>query len=332
VPIRILFFGSGVFAVPTLEMLASDPAIGVVGVVSAPDRPAGRHGALTAVPVVGRARALGLPLLQPSSIRASDAVEAIRSLGAELGVLADYGRIVPPAVLAIPPRGILNLHPSLLPRHRGAAPIAGTILAGDPVAGVTLMRMDEGLDTGPIVAAVSWPLDGSETAPELEERAAVEAAQLLRVSLPGWLAGSLGAHEQPDAGATLTRPLRRSDGRLDPARPAARLERQVRAFQPWPGSYLETVVGRVVVWHASVRDTIDEGSAAGVGRILAVDGAIALATGSGSLVLDEVQPAGGRRMSGAELLRGRPALAGSLVLASDDGMASPQPRATGAVR
>ncbi|HEX9043721.1 MAG TPA: methionyl-tRNA formyltransferase [Candidatus Limnocylindrales bacterium] len=336
--VRTLFFGSGSFAVAALDSLVDHPPVELVGVVSVPDRPSGRQGVPTSVPVAARARALGVPLLQPASIRAPEAVEAIRALAPELGVLADYGRIVPPGILAIHPLGILNLHPSLLPRHRGAAPIAGTILAGDDVAGVTIIRMDEGLDTGPIVAAVSWPLSGTENAADLESRAAAEAATLLRLSLPGWLDGSLGAHPQPEVGATLTRPLRRADGRLDPVRPAARLERQVRAFQPWPGSFLETVAGRVVVWRASVipaelRGGASEPRAARPGSIVVEAGQPALSTSAGLLVLEEVQPAGGRRMTGAELLRGRPALTGSRVMESqaDDALAPTReaPDATG---
>ena len=156
-------------------------------------------------------------------------------------MLADYGQIVPAALLD-PPFGALNLHPSLLPRHRGASPIPAAIVAGDRETGVTLMRMDAGLDTGPIVAVERLPLAGSETAPELEARLADLAADLLARSLEPWLRGDLPATPQPEEGATLTRPLRREDGRLDPALPAADLERRVRAYLPWPGTFLE--VGR----------------------------------------------------------------------------------------
>ena len=166
-------------------------------------------------------------------------------------MLADYGRLVPSAVLDLPRHGALNLHPSLLPRHRGAAPIPAAILAGDAETGVTLMRMDEGLDTGPIVAQRRVPLSGDETAPELEGRLAEVAAELLVATLPAWLAGRLDATPQPEDGATLTRPLRREDGRLDPVRRRRELERQVRAYQPWPGSFLDDGPTRLIVWQAS---------------------------------------------------------------------------------
>jgi methionyl-tRNA formyltransferase len=311
-PARTLFLGSGGFAVPILDALVNAPEVDIVAVLGAPDRPAGRHGTPAAVPVVARARELGLPVLQPARLRAPETVAQLASLEPDLGVLADYGRIVPAAVLELPRCAILNVHPSLLPRHRGAAPIAGAILADDAETGVTIIRMDDGIDTGPIVAATSWPLEGSETAPELEARAAGEGAALLRATLPGWLAGSIEARPQDDAAATLTRPLRRPDGRLDPARPVASLERQVRALQPWPGTWAETVVGRLVVWRAEAVPGFESGDAV-PGRF----GRFGLQASDGHLALREVQPAGGRRMTWDEFVRGHPAIVGSEVLATD---------------
>lgn len=311
---RTVFFGSGSFAVPILEALVSAPEIELVGVVAAPDRPSGRGGRIQSVPVVRRARELGLPVLQPARVRDPEVIEAIARLRPDLGVLADYGRLIPEALLALPARGILNLHPSLLPRHRGAAPIQATILAGDREAGVTLIRMDAGLDTGPIVAVERWPLGGRETAPELEARAAAAGAALLRRSLAGWLAGTLPAHAQPAEGVTLTRPLRRADGHLDPARTAAELERQVRAYQPWPGSYLDSSLGRLVVWRASVlADGAGPAGRAEPGQLVAVGDGLGLVTAHGLLRLEEVQLAGRRRMTGPELRRGHPELVGERV-------------------
>lgn len=313
-PVRTIFFGSGAFAVPVLDALMADAGVAVVAVVTAPDRPAGRRGRLSPVPVAAAAKAHGLPLLQPSSLRDAMAVDAIRSVGPALGVLADYGRLVPAPVLAIPPRGFLNVHPSLLPGHRGAAPIPATILADDPRAGVTLMAMDAGLDTGPIVAAAAWPLTGIETAPELEARAATEGAALLRASLPDWLAGRLPPRPQDEAAATLTRPLRREDGRLDGATPARLLERHVRAYVPWPGTFVETELGRVAVHRTDVAPA-EPGDRAGT---LVGDGAgVALATVEDRLRLLEVQPAGGRPMSGEAWRRGHPGAVGATVIGRD---------------
>jgi methionyl-tRNA formyltransferase len=313
-PVRTIFFGSGAFAVPILEVLVGNPTTTLVGVVTVPDRPSGRRGVLTPVPVAARATALRLPLLQPSSLRDAASVGALGSLAPALGVLADYGRLVPPVVLTIPAKGFLNVHPSLLPRHRGAAPIPATILADDPRAGVTLMAMDAGLDTGPIVAAAAWPLTGVETAPELEARAATEGAALLLASLPDWLAGRLVARPQDEAAATLTRPLLREDGRLDGATPALELERRVRAFVPWPGTFVETEQGRVAVHRAEVAP----GKPGDRPGNLVDDGAgIALATVEDRLRLLEVQPAGGRSMSSEAWLRGHPSVLGATVIGRD---------------
>lgn len=310
-PVRTLFLGSGAFAVPILDALALAPEIRLVGVVSAPDRPTGRRAHLTPVPVARRARELGLPLLQPARLRAPEAVGAIVALGPELGVLADYGQIVPPSVLAIPGHGLLNVHPSALPRHRGASPIPATIAAGDLAAAVTLIRMDEGLDTGPTIAREAWPLDGTETAETLEAEAARRGADLLRQSLGPWLAGVLAAVPQDEAGATLTRPLRRDDGWLDARMTAVELERRVRAHVPWPGSFVETHFGRLIIHQAEVT----AGAPGDVAGQLVRDaaGGLALTTTAGHLRLTRVQLAGRRPMDAAALLRGAPDLVGQTV-------------------
>jgi methionyl-tRNA formyltransferase len=308
---RVVFLGSGTFAVPILEGLLANPTIEVVGVVSAPDRRAGRSAALRAVPVATLARRHGLPLLQPARLRSAEAIAEIAALRPDLGVLADYGQIVPSALLGLAAHGMLNLHPSLLPRHRGATPIPAAILAGDRRTGVSLFRMDAGLDSGPLIAGEGLSLSGSDSAPELEARLAVLAAGLLARSIGPWLRGELVAQPQPSAGMTLTRPLRRTDGRLDPGRPAAELERQVRAYLDWPGSFLETALGRLVIQHASLGSQLDARPGTVVATGAGGEG-LALATSAGSLRLDEVQLAGGRRMTGPELCRGRPLIVGAL--------------------
>ncbi len=308
-PARAIFFGSGSFAIPVLDALLHAPEVELIAAVSVPDRPVGRHGILTPPPLVGRAHELSLPVLQPPKLRSDPALEAISALRPELGVLADYGRIVPRSILELPARGILNLHPSLLPRHRGAAPIPATILSGDPQAGVTLMLMDEGLDSGPILATRRWALAGVETAPDLEARAASEAAELLGDCLGLWLAGALEPRPQGETGLTMTRPLLREDGLLDPAYPADRLERQVRAYQPWPGSYVETPAGRLVVWRAAVAARPADDALA-PGAVVPDGDGIALVCSDGMLRLLEVQLAGRRRMSGGELRRGHPGIVG----------------------
>ena len=307
---RTLFFGSGAFAVPILDALVADPRVELVAVVTAPDRAAGRGRTLLPTPVALRARAMWVPLLQPNRVRDPEVAAEIAGLRPELAVLADYGQIVPRELLELPARGFLNVHPSLLPRHRGASPIRATIADGDEQAGVTIMRMDEGLDTGPIVATTAWATTGTETAPELESRAAAEGAALLRATLGDWLAGSIQPRPQPEAGATLTRRLRKADATLDPARPSRELERQVRAQLPWPGSSLETEAGRLTVHRASTA-----GAAEGdePGTLVGHGDGLALATTDGRLVLDEVKLAGRRQLPGEEFLRGQRELVGTRV-------------------
>lgn len=305
-PVRTVFLGSGGFAVPILHTVAGHPTLDLVAVVTAPARPAGRRGDLRPTPVA-EATNPGVAILTPLRLRDQAAIDAVLALSPDLLVLADYGRIVPTALLELP-HGALNLHPSLLPRHRGASPVPATILAGDPETGVTLMRMDAGLDTGPIVAAERIALDGTETAPMLEARLAILGADLLARSLAPWLAGTLLSIPQPLEGATLTRPLRREDGRLDPARSAIELERAVRAYRPWPGTFVETDAGRLTILGAEV----DPAGTTPPGRL----DPGGLGTAQGTLRLMEVQPAGGRPMPWAAYVRGRPAVVGSTILAA----------------
>lgn len=303
VPVRTVFFGSGAFAAPALATLVEGDGTDVVSVVTAPPRPAGRGGELRATLIADAADRAGLPVLTPPRLRDADVIAQIAALSPALIVLASYGRLVPQDVLDLPPHGALNLHPSLLPRHRGATPVPAAILAGDRETGVTLMRMDAGLDTGPVIAQRRHRLDGTEVASELEAALADAGAELLSDSLEPWLAGDARATAQAEDGATLTRSLRRMDGRLDPLAGAGALERQVRAYQPWPGSFIETADGRLIVWRGvAVRGATGGGLS---GEIVAEGDGVALRTADGLLRLEEVQPAGRRRMSGADYRRGQ---------------------------
>ena len=255
--VRTVFLGSGAFGVPALRRLAEHPDVELVGVVTAQPRRAGRRQAEKPTEVDIAARALGVPtVLTPWRLRAPEAVASVLELGPGLAVLADYGQIVPAALLELP-HGALNLHPSLLPRHRGATPIPAAILAGDTETGVSLMRMDEGLDTGPIVARLRQPLTGRETAPDLEARLAAIAADLLADNLGPWLRGDdhgtgpagRGRHADP-AAAARGRPA-------GPGRPAA------RARAPGPG--LSAVAG-LVRRHGRRADRRLVGEPGGIGR------------------------------------------------------------------
>jgi methionyl-tRNA formyltransferase len=294
--VRTIFLGSGGFGRESLRRLVRHDAVDLVGVVTAP-------GSV----INGVADELGIErILTPVRLRAPESLAAILELEPELLVLADYGQIVPPELLELR-HGALNLHPSLLPRHRGATPIPAAILEGDTETGVTLMRMDAGLDTGPIVAQEPVPLAGTETTPELEAALELVADRLLDRSLEPWIRGELPPRLQAPEGATLTRTLRREDGRLDPGKSAVELERQVRAYQPWPGSFVETPQGRIIVWSASA-------GASGGPPVGSFDER-GLGVGDGEwLGLHEVQPAGGKRMTWEAFLRGRPAIVGSSVI------------------
>lgn len=300
-PVQAVFFGSGAFAVPILEALATAPEVSIAAVVTATPRRAGRGGVIARTPVAMCASALGVPLDVDGSAPAA----------VDLIVLADYGRLLPARLVESPAHGALNLHPSLLPRWRGATPVARVIAAGDARTGVSLMRMDAGLDTGPLVAQVETPIAPDETTPRLEARLARLAAELLRDRLGPWLRGEVQARPQAAAGVTAARPFRRDDGRLESHRPGADLERQVRAFQPWPGSFLETAAGRLVLWQVSLAGPGREPATA-PGTFVPTGEGLGLVVGDGTLTLDEVQLAGRRRMSGADLRRGHPGLVGTV--------------------
>ena len=300
--VRTVYLGSGAFGIPALRRLAAHPRIELVGVVTAPARPVGRHATPTPTPIGALAVELGIePVLTPERLRAPGAIDLVLALRPELAVLADYGQVVPPALLELP-HGALNLHPSALPRWRGASPIPATIAAGDAETAVSLMRMDAGLDTGPLLARERVALTGRETAPELEARMAELSAQLLERSLGPWLDGALPAVPQADEGVTVTRPLRRGDGRLDPTRPAVELERLVRAYLPWPGTDAQLGRERLIVSAARVEPGRPDDTP---GALVREGPEPALATASGRLVLERVTPPGKRPMTGADWLHGR---------------------------
>jgi methionyl-tRNA formyltransferase len=310
--VRTIFFGSGPFAVPILEAVAADARLRLVAIVTGPDRPAGRGQAVRRTPVAERAAAFDVPLLQPARLRTPEAITDVQRRRPELGILADYGQIVPREILELPALGILNIHPSLLPRHRGAAPIQATIAEGDSRAGVSIIEMDEGVDTGPMVAGTEWALTGRERAPELEARAARVGAELLTRVLGSWLDRSAIVEPQEAARASATRPLRREDGRLDPGRSADELERRVRAYDPWPGAFFEIDEGRVLVHEASVAPS---GPGDVPGQLIEHDRRLALSTHHGRLVFEAAQGEGRGAASGEDFLRGHRRLVGKRVKA-----------------
>ncbi|HUG94865.1 MAG TPA: methionyl-tRNA formyltransferase [Pleomorphomonadaceae bacterium] len=283
---RVAFLGSGAFGVPLLERLPelADELL----VLSRPDAPAGRGLRERAAPVAAAARSHGMHLLTPTRLRSSEARYAIAAFRPDGLLLAAYGELVPADLLAVAPRPPLNVHPSLLPRHRGAAPVASTILAGDPEAGVSLMIMVERLDAGPLVGQWRIPLSGREETPELEGRLGVLAAEVVPPRLAGWATGQLDAHEQEESQATYQPPFTRRDGWIDWGGSAEAIDRQVRALQAWPGAWT-TLGGRRL--HVRRAHAVAGLPGLPIGSLLPGNPPM-VACGLGALTLETVQPEG----------------------------------------
>lgn len=301
---RAIFMGTPSFAVPSLMELAESHE--VVAVVTAPDRPAGRGRRVRASAVKEAAAARGIPVLQPTSLKEGEEVDRIRTLQPDVIVVAAYGKILPPSLLEIAPRGTVNIHPSLLPRHRGASPVAASILAGDSETGVTLMLMDQGMDTGPILAQRAVKIRENDTRASLTDRLASVGADLLADSLPLWLSGQLEPRPQDESQATYSKRLAKSDGIIDWRREATEIARQVRACNPWPGAFTHWEGQQVKVIAARV--AVGGGEP---GTVVEMDGGAAVAAGVGQLALEEVQLEGRRAMGIAQFLRGHPSFMGA---------------------
>ncbi len=270
----------------------------VVAVVTQPDKPKGRGNTLAAPPVKELALSRGVPVLQPVKLRTPPFSEELRKFAPDVCVVTAYGRILPKDLLDLPPKGCVNVHASLLPRFRGAAPIQWAIAHGDAETGVSLMVMDEGLDTGPVLAMKRLPIPADETSASLHVKLAALGGEVLRESLPAYLRGELKPVPQPSEGVVLAPIIDKDQGRLDFTKPAVELERRLRAFTPWPGAFT-TLGGKLLKVHRMRA----AGSTGTPGTVLAanLDG-IEVACGEGSLVLLEIQPEGKRVMSAADFL------------------------------
>lgn len=295
---RIVFMGSPAFALPALQALIE--VYPVVGVVTQPDQPAGRGRELTPPPVKSLATKLGLPLIQPSHLRDPKALEQLHCWAPDLIVVTAFGQILRSEVLDLPRFGCINIHASLLPRWRGAAPIQAAILHGDTQTGVTIMRMDTGVDTGPLLSQRAVPIMPDDTSETLSQRLAKLGAELLLETLPPYLKGDLKPQPQPLVGETYAPMLRKEDGLLDFTRSAEELARCVRAFQPWPGAYLFWQGQRLKVLRAHAAPS----ASLQPGQTLVYKNLPAISTANGLLVLEEVQPAGKKSMSGKAFLQG----------------------------
>ena len=289
--------GSPDFALPVLRALAG--AYNVVGVVTQPDRQAGRGRELKPPSVKTLAGELGLPVIQPERLREPEAMRQLREWSPEVIVVAAFGQILKPEVLELPPHGCLNVHASLLPRWRGAGPINAAILHGDAQTGVTIMKMDEGLDTGPILSQRVVSIGPDETAGSLFVSLSQLGADLLLETLSGYLAGEILPQPQPEAGVTYAPLLKKEDGALDFSQPAGQLARRVRAFHPWPGTFFTWQGGTLKVLRARSAHGRGQPGERGV-----FQGEPAVGTAEGLLVLEEVQPAGKKAMRGKAFLAG----------------------------
>jgi methionyl-tRNA formyltransferase len=309
--------------VPTLRALL-EAGHQVAAVYTRPDQPAGRSRRLQPTPVRAAAEALGLPVETPTGLRSAEVQHSLASLRAEVFIVAAYGRILPPDVLAIPRYGVVNIHPSLLPRYRGPSPVATAILEGAAETGVSIMLLDEGMDTGPVLArSIPVRLDGTERAGELTARLFEMGAAMLPQVLRGLEAGELKPEPQKAAAATVTRLIEKEDGRIDWGRPAAEIERAVRAFDPWPGTFTIWGGRTLKVLRAAVGGGEAGQHAGGAGgkrqpqappgTVRVAGKRIYVATGEGDLELLSLQPGGRQPVAASDFLNGNPGVDGAVL-------------------
>jgi methionyl-tRNA formyltransferase len=302
--VRVVFMGTPDFAVPTLKRLIE--SYEVIGVVTQPDRPAGRGSKIQMPPVKLTALAADIPVFQPEKLRRPEAVHQLREWDADLYVVAAFGQILPQSVLDIPRFGAINVHASLLPRWRGAAPIQAAIRAGDSETGITIMKMDAGLDTGPILSQRAIPIADDETGQSLHDKLAELGGDLLIDTLPGYLDGTIQPIPQDEARATFAPRIDKDEGRIDWTQSAAQIDRTVRAFTPWPGAF--------TIWDDQLLKILAGRSAAGsapIGAVVERGGAVAVGTGDGLFQLERVQLEGRKPTQIDDFVRGHPNFIGS---------------------
>jgi len=303
---KIIFMGTPEFAVPALTALIEHYT--VVGVVTQPDRPKGRGRKLIPSPVKETALAASVPIFQPRTLKDPAAVAELAALKPDVIVVAAFGQILRPDVLNLPPHGCINIHASLLPRWRGAAPVAAAIRAGDAETGVTLMKMDEGLDTGDIIRARAIPIHTDHTRATLTAELAELGAALLIQTLPDWLSGRITPQPQDDTRATFAPRIKKEEGRINWRQSAVDIERLTRAFNPWPGAFTLWGDMRIKILAATVEKTSIE-----PGVVFKLGNRIAVGTGDGALVLDTIQPAGKRPMPAVAFANGFPDFIGAVL-------------------
>jgi methionyl-tRNA formyltransferase len=300
-PLRVVFFGTPAFAVPAFEALLASPHR-VAGVVTQPDRPRGRGQKTIDLPVKTRARGAGVPLLQPSTLGDPSFMAALAALEADIGVVAAYGKILSERVLAMPRLGMINIHASLLPRYRGAAPVHRAVIAGDRETGVTIMRVIKALDAGPMLAQSRRPVGPNETSEEVERDLSRIGAALLAVTLDRLAAGDVSETPQDASAATYAHRLTKQDGLIDWTWPADRIHNLVRGLHPWPHAFTYLNGARLIILRSAVANELDGGPP---GSVVAAHGdELRVAAGSGAVDLLEIQAEGKRPMSPRDFLAG----------------------------
>ncbi len=321
--LRIIYMGTPQFAVPALSALIKGAAPGVLlpegyeiaTVITRPDKPAGRGRDIVFSPVKQTALEHNIPVWQPGSFKKAEHSASLAQYGADLYIVAAFGQILPQSVLDQPRYGTLNIHASLLPKYRGADPIAEAILQGDKETGVSIMKLDVGIDTGPVLLRRSIPLTEDETTRSLTPKLADLGAQALLEALPGWIAGTITPQQQDEQRATHTRMLKKEDGALNWQLPASALARQVRAYDPWPGTYTHWKGKLLKILKAQSR-AVETGTNVLPGTIKVQEEAghqvLAIVTGSGLLLVRQLQLEGKKAMSTEEFLRGYAQIVGQV--------------------
>ncbi|TET66479.1 MAG: methionyl-tRNA formyltransferase [Dehalococcoidia bacterium] len=314
--LRVIFMGTPEFAVPCLEHLIINQ-YQVVAVYTQPDKPVGRGRSLASPPVKRAALTWRLPVVQPVSLRGAEVVEQLASFHPDIIVVAAFGQILPQSVLDIPKYGSINIHPSLLPRFRGASPVAAAILAGDDFTGISIMLMDAGLDTGPILSKAQISISALDTTGSLTAKLSQVAARVLQEVLPCWLRGELSPQPQNEAEATYSSPITKEEGEIDWHLPAIDIWRRVRAFHPWPGCYTRWRGRQLKIIEAvplPQESPLDAGQVVGLTPVRGgTKAAFGVGTGDGMLGVLEVQLEGKRAISAAEFLRGQRQFIGAIL-------------------
>ena len=305
-PLRIIFMGTAELSCASLTTLAADQQLAIVAVVTQPDKPKGRELKLTPSPVKQLAEELILPVLQPLKARDEQFIAELRELNADLMIVVAYGQILPQTILDLPRFGCLNVHTSLLPKYRGAAPIQWAIADGEPETGVTIMKMDAGLDTGPVLAARRTPILPTDDSQILHDRLAQLGAALLAETIPGFVAGRITPQPQPAEGSTYAAKIKKDDGKIDWHQPAKQIWNRLRAFTPWPGAFaflhVEPKPQLLKIWKVEVVEKTGR-----AGEILSADkSGVIVGCGNDALRILELQREGGRRLAAEQFLAGFP--------------------------